>query len=417
MTPSSEKAVTVTIHLRNQRGWSLEDSRAELSELIRSSGCQIAKEITAKIQKPSATFFIGKGKVEEIAQLTQQEEADVVIFNQQLSSAQQRNVEEIIGIKTIDRSQLILDIFAQRAQSLEGKLQVELAQLEYLLPRLVGKGVLLSRLGGGIGTRGPGEQKLEVDRRRIRQKITRLQQELQEVEKRRAASQQKRHRNEIPTAVLIGYTNAGKSTLMNALTGAGVLVRDQMFSTLDPVARRLTLPNHQTIVLVDTVGFLNQLPHHLISAFKATLDGVRQADILLHVLDVSHSLVRQHYSAVYDVLREIGAGDKQILTLLNKIDLVQTPEQINRLEREFEMAIPISAKTGKGLELVTQTLTHLLVTDRQVVRVLIPLDQMKWLSRIYEEGEVFHREDRSNGIWLEARVPSALACQLKPETV
>lgn len=369
--------------------------------------------MVCKLQRPASAFLIGTGKVEEIAQVVQEEGIDVVIFNQPLSPAQQRNIEEVVGVKTIDRSQLILDIFAQRAQSREGKLQVELAQLQYLLPRLTGKGILLSRLGGGIGTRGPGEQKLEVDRRRIRFRINRLKGELLEVAERRAASQQKRRRQAVPTAVLIGYTNAGKSTLMNYLTGAGVVVKDQMFSTLDPVGRRLVLPNHQPIVLVDTVGFLHELPHHLIEAFKATLEGIHQADVLLHVVDVSHPRAREHYEAVYTVLEQIDSADKEIITLLNKVDLITDSDQSARLQREFEAGLVISAKTGQGVDLLLQMLAHLLAENLVLVKLLIPSSKMSLVSKVYQEGQVFYREDRPEGVWLEARLPYPLANQIK----
>lgn len=403
----------MTVQVHGQSGWNFQEAQQELKELVQSTGCQIAREIVCKIQRPSATFFLGRGKIEEITRVVEEEGIDVVIFNQQLSSAQQRNVEEVVGVKTIDRSQLILDIFAQRAHSREGKLQVELAQLQYLLPRLSGKGVLLSRLGGGIGTRGPGEQKLEVDRRRIRDRIIRLQRELHQVEARRSASQKVRSRHEVPTAVLIGYTNAGKSTLMNQMTKAGVLAKDQMFSTLDPVARRLLLPNHQPVVLVDTVGFIHDLPHHLIEAFNATLEGVRQANILLHVLDVSHRMVREHYNAVYEVLDRIESSDKEVITLLNKVDLLDDPERIPRLQKEFERGLPISAKTGEGVDLLLQLLAHQLTENLVIIKMLVPPSGMGLLSRIYQEGQVFYREDRPDGVWLEARVPTPLANRIK----
>lgn len=411
----------MTIEIRGHSDWNLQDAQQELNELVRSCRCQIVSEMTSKIQRPNPTFLIGKGKIEEIAGMAEEGKIDVAIFNQQLSPAQQRNIEEMVGIKTIDRSQLILDIFAHRAQSREGKLQVELAQLQYLLPRLTGQGILLSRLGGGIGTRGPGEQKLEMDRRRIRDRIGRLERELKEVEVRRASSQQKRERHEIPTVVLIGYTNAGKSSLMNCLTQAGVLVKDQMFSTLDPVARRLMLPNHQSVVLVDTVGFIHDLPHHLIEAFNATLEGVRRADILLHVLDVSHARVREHYEAVHEVLEQIGSSssersrttEKEMITLLNKIDLIGDPNQISLFQKEFERGIPISAKTGEGIELLLQLLSHQLSEQLVLLKVLIPSSQMRLVWKIYEEGQVFNREDRPEGVWLEARVPIRLSNQIK----
>ncbi|MBI1977107.1 MAG: GTPase HflX [Candidatus Omnitrophica bacterium] len=391
----------------------MEDAQREFHELIHATDCASISGVVCRIHRPSVTFLIGKGKVEEIARRAEEEKADVVVFNQSLSPAQQRNIEEIVGIKTIDRTQLILDIFAKRAQSREGKLQVELAQLQYLLPRLMGQGIILSRLGGGIGTRGPGEQKLEMDRRRIRNRINRIQKELKEVEARRLATQQKRQRYDIPTVVLIGYTNAGKSTLMNSLTQAGVLAKDQMFSTLDPVSRRLILPNHQPVVLVDTVGFIHDLPHHLIEAFKATLEGVRRADVLLHVLDISHPLAREHHEAVYEVLKQIESSEKNVITLLNKIDLVDGRDRIDQFQKEFIGSIPISAKTGEGAELLLQMLAHHLSEHMVLLKCMIPTSHMRFISKVYEEGQVFYREDGLDGIWLEARVPAHLANQIK----
>jgi GTP-binding protein HflX len=291
--------VLVTVQLdprfSKRRGapWSLEDEAQELEELARSAGCRIVGGVRAKRHQPVAGTFLGSGKLEEIAQASAEAKAQMVIVNYELSPAQQRNIEAALGVKTIDRTQLILDIFAQRAHSQEGKLQVELAQLRYLMPRLVGQGVMLSRLGGGIGTRGPGEQKLEIDRRRVRARIARLTDELEQLGRRRKATRSRRQEAEVPVVALVGYTNAGKTTLLNRMTGASGTERHQLFTTLDPLARRLSLPGGESMVMTDTVGFLHHLPHHLIEAFKATLEEARDAHLLLHVLDVSHALVNR----------------------------------------------------------------------------------------------------------------------------
>ncbi|MBP6944350.1 MAG: GTPase HflX, partial [Candidatus Omnitrophica bacterium] len=315
-----EKALLVTVEFFDKEykdTWKLDDTNYELRELVRSAGLQVVDLVECFKDKPVAGHYIGKGKAEEIRSICKDKGADVVIFGDDLTSSQQQNLEESIGVKVIDRTQLILDIFARRAHSTEGKVQVELAQLEYLLPRLKGKGIMLSRLGGGIGTRGPGEQKLEMDRRKIREKISRLKDSLSKIHERREELRRRRHEGEISIVSLIGYTNAGKSTLLNALTDSDVLSQDRLFSTLDPTARRFVLPNNQKVVFVDTVGFLHRLPHHLIEAFKATLEEVAEADIIIHVLDASSPMVHELSQAVYEVLEELDIRDKTIITVLN----------------------------------------------------------------------------------------------------
>lgn len=344
-----EKAVLVIIDNRTQNVWSIEDTTAELAELTVSSGGSVVGEVKCVLREPTPNYLIGKGKVEEVAQVCKVQNADVVIFDAELSSTQQRNLEDAIQIKTIDRTQLILDIFAQRAHSQEGKLQVELAQLKYLLPRLTGKGVLLSRLGGGIGTRGPGEQKLEVDRRRIRKRIAKLAQELACLHTRRQSMRDRRKQAGLSIIAIVGYTNAGKSTLLNSLTGATQTVENRLFSTLDPVVRRLILPDGRAILISDTVGFLHRLPHHLIEAFKATLEEIHQADIILHVLDISSPLALEKNESVLSVLEELDALNRPIITALNKIDLLQERSVIDRFANRINDTVPISAKSGEGL--------------------------------------------------------------------
>lgn len=285
-----------------------------------------------------------------MASIVFEKRAQLVVFNNDLSGTQHRNLEKALEVKVVDRTQLILDIFARRAKSPEGKAQVELAQLMYLLPRLTGKGVQMSRLGGGIGTLGPGEKKLEIDRRRIRERIFRLKRELEDLSSRRGMMRKKRERFSLPTIAIIGYTNVGKSTLLNALTSSDVVVQDKLFSTLDPTVRRYTMPDRKNILFVDTVGFINDLPHNLVEAFKATLEEVVEANLLLHVIDISHPKAKEQSDAVYKVLEEIGAKDKPVTTVLNKIDKVENKIVIEKARALFLDAIPVSAVRREGFE-------------------------------------------------------------------
>jgi GTP-binding protein HflX len=343
-----EKALLVTVDFHKNETWTAEERSSELAELARSAGAQVIKEEIVRRHEPAPACFIGSGKAEEIAAFCAGERIALVIFNNDLRPTQQKNLQDIMKVKVLDRTQLILDIFAKRAHSNEGKLQVELAQLLYLMPRLTGKGVEMSRPGGGIGTSGPGEQKLEVDRRRVRTRIFKLKKDLEDMHKRREMMRKKRDRFSMPTVAIIGYTNVGKSTLINALTGSEVIVRDKLFATLDPTVRRFRAPDGREILFIDTVGFLNNLPHHLIEAFKATLEEVTEADILLHVVDASHPKAIEQSDAVFKVLEEIKAKDKQIITVLNKIDKVPEGNVIEKLKGYFGEVVAISAlnKTG-----------------------------------------------------------------------
>jgi len=347
-----ERALLVAVQLDRRYGpsWPVEDELRELEELARSAGPRIVGGIPVRRHTPVAGTFIGSGKLQEIAQQADETQAQVVVFNQELSAAQQRNIEDVLRVKTIDRTQLILEIFAQRARSQEGKVQVELAQLQYLMPRLVGKGILLSRLGGGIGTRGPGEQQLEVDRRRIRRRITKLNGELKGLAQRREATRQRRREARVPIVALVGYTNAGKTTLLNRLTGASAPAEDRLFTTLDPLAKRLRLPSGAWAVMTDTVGLLHQLPHHLIEAFKATLEEARDADVLLHVLDASHPLALEQAEAVQDVLTLLELQDKPLITVLNKQDQVTESHRLSLLQPHLPNPVVVSALRGQGLE-------------------------------------------------------------------
>jgi GTPase len=384
-----EKALLVTIKCFGEKGgWSLEDRARELEELTVSTGGEVADNISAVIDQPTANLYIGKGKAEEIRLLAAELDVNLVIFSHDLSGTQQRNLEEVIAKKTIDRTQLILDIFAQHAKSPEGKMQVELAQLQYLLPRLIGKGLILSRMGGGIGSRGPGEQKLEIDRRRIREKIEKLKDDLRHLGLHRKTIRKRRKEKAIPAIALVGYTNAGKSTLLNTLTEAGQTVCDGLFTTLDPLSRSMKLPNGQNAVVSDTVGFLHDLPHNLIEAFKATLEEVIEADLLIHVLDASHPKINEHNQAVLEVLKELGVQDKPRIIVLNKIDAFQDQGWLGQIKNEFSGSIAISAKTRQNLEDLLERIQGYFAQNLLALEISIPHTRMDLVNFFYKEGKV-----------------------------
>src|SRR5450432_2204563 len=324
-----ERALLIGLEKEGVAKWDLRDSMEELRERANSAGAHVVDTVTQKLQKPTAPLYIGKGKAKLIRESFHDRDVTSVIFDNELSPTQGRNLENIFSRKVLDRTQLILDIFAQRARSREGRLQIELAQLQYLLPRLTRMWNHLSRQTGGIGTRGPGETQLEVDRRRVQERIARLERELEGVRKHRAVQRQGRKRHQWPVAAVVGYTNAGKSTLLNLLTGADLLAEDKLFATLDPTTRSFILPNKQRLLLTDTVGFLRKLPHTLIESFKATLEEVVEADLLIHVVDLSHPRLDEQMEAVDTVIKEIGAYGKQTLTIFNKIDLLENKDLEN----------------------------------------------------------------------------------------
>jgi GTP-binding protein HflX len=408
-----ERAVSVTVDSNEYTSWTAEERKAEIAELIRSAGAKVVKELIVSLRDIQPATYIGKGKAEEIALISADLGADVVIFNNDLSGTQQKNLEEIIRVKTIDRTQLILDIFARRARSNEGKIQVELAQLLYMLPRLTGKGIHLSRLGGGIGTRGPGEKKLEVDRRRIRARITRLMKELSYISQRRSMMRKHRSRFSMLTIAIIGYTNVGKSTLLNTLTNSKVMVEDKLFSTLDPTVRKFILPNRQKVLFVDTVGFLDGLPHHLVEAFKATLEEVTEADLILHLVDISHPKAEEQSSAVYKVLNELGVKDIPILTVLNKTDKVPDSETVERAKTRFGSGVAISALKKDHLgDLIESILSHI-VSLMTKVKVNIPLDDNKTIGFIYENALVTKVEYNEKSVHIEAELPKRIRDMLE----
>jgi GTPase len=376
----------------------------ELTSLAETAGAEVAGVVVQRLSRPHPATAVGPGKVEEIRSRVRGAGADVVLFDHDLTPAQQRNLERALDTKVLDRTALVLDIFAQRARSREGRLQVELAQMTYLLPRLAGRGVLLSRLGGGIGTRGPGETKLEVDRRRIRTRITALGREINALSRQRQRERQSRKDAALPVAVLVGYTNAGKSTLLNALTRAHVLTADKLFATLDPTTRRVALPDRRTLLLVDTVGFIQKLPHELVAAFRATLEEVTEADLLIHVIDASHPQWTAQRAAVEQVLRDLGAGSAPRLTVLNKADRLST-EALRDVTAEEPDGVPVSALRGVGLANLLRRIAAALPSPMERVRLVIPYHRAGVLSRVYAAGRVVRREDGDAGIVVEAEVP------------
>jgi len=352
-----EKAILVGIQLNKERIPLLE-SLAELGQLAATAGAQTIGTLTQKRDKPDPKYFIGEGKLLELKHLCSATQADLIIFDHQISASQARNLESALNLKVIDRTELILDIFAQHALTREGALQVELAQSEFMLTRLSGHGTALSRLGGGIGTRGPGETKLEMDRRRIRKNISLLKKELEAIRKNRHLLREKRRASQILTGALIGYTNSGKSTLLNSLSRSQILTQDKLFSTLDPVTRRVYLPEGKVILLTDTVGFIQKLPHQLVDAFRATLEEVTEADLLLHVMDASSPYLEDQIAAVYAVLEELKVITKPILSVFNKLDKAGDPAGFKKLIKKYQPAVAVSALYKTGLKDLLKVLSR-----------------------------------------------------------
>ncbi len=407
-----ERAILIGLEQEGVSKWDLRDSMEELAELANSAGAEVVDTITQKLQKPTAPYYIGKGKAELIKDSLQDRQVTSVIFNDELSPAQGRNLENLLARKVLDRTQLILDIFAQRARSREGRLQIELAQLQYLLPRLTGMWEHLSRQTGGIGMRGPGETQLEVDRRRVQERIARLERELESVRKTRAVQRQGRKRHQWPVASVVGYTNAGKSTLLNLLTGADVVAENRLFATLDPTTRSFTLPNKQRVLLTDTVGFLRKLPHTLIESFKATLEEVSEADLLIHVVDLSHARVDEQMEAVDKVTKELDAYGKQTLIVFNKIDNLADRELAETYVKRFSGSVAISARTGEGVNKLVQALQGALSSWRLRLHFRIPTKESALLAEIHRVGHVLELKYAGNDAVIVAHVPPHLEAKL-----
>ena len=381
----------------------------ELEELAHTAGAEVVGKVIQKKEAPEKATFVGVGKLAEIIAFCESQEVDLLIFDSELSPSQQRNLEKLTKVRVIDRTMLILDIFAARARTSEGKLQVELAQLKYSLPRLAGQGIALSRLGGGIGTRGPGETKLESDKRHIRRRIDKLQEELKALEKRRNQMRKRREKDGVQTVAIVGYTNAGKSTLMNALTNAGVLAENKLFATLDPTSRGLTLPDGRQVMLVDTVGLIRRLPHKLVEAFKSTLEEAAQATVILNVCDASDEHSAEHLEVTRKLLNELGCEGKPVISVMNKCDLVGDIYSMPT----FGKTVMISAKEQKGFDELLEAVLRELPPTRRKAELLIPFSAGAVAARIRNEGVVEEEEYRPEGLYMRAVVEMSLLDTIK----
>ena len=412
MARSTASAEDAEQEKRPATRFSAEESLAELRELAASAGAQLAGEFLQHRDRPDPATLIGRGKLQEISGAAASAAADLIIFDHELTPSQQRNVENEVSARVIDRTQLILDIFARHARTREGQLQVELAQLEYLLPRLAGRGIEMSQLGGGIGTRGPGETQLETDRRRIYRRIRHIHGQLEQVRRSRAQQRQRRESVPVATVALVGYTNAGKSTLFNALTSAGVLESAKMFATLDPTIRPVTLPSRRKVLLSDTVGFIRNLPHTLVTAFRATLEEVQRAALVLQVSDASSPVAAEQAVQVEAVLRELEAAGKPRLHVLNKVDLLPAAER--DAARDDGATVHVSALKGIGLTTLLDRIDHMLVEDPiSRVRLKVPQSEGKLLSALQARSRIFSRQYRDGVVELEADAPESLLRRLK----
>ena len=411
----TERVFIVGVQLKGEDAWCIDGSLDELEELVGTAGGEVAGRGTQRLDKVNAATFIGPGKARGFAEECREAGVDTVVFDEELSPAQGRNLEKVFECKILDRTALILDIFSQRARTREGKLQVELAQLNHLLPRLTRFWTHLSRQKGGIGMRGgEGESQLEVDRRKVRERIDKIQRDLELVMRHRSVQRTGRKRNQWPLGSLVGYTNAGKSTLFNAITGASTLTEDKLFATLDPMTRRLRLPTNQNVLLSDTVGFIRKLPHDLVDAFKATLEEVIEADLLLHVVDISLPQAQEQIDAVNVVLDELDVADKPMLMVFNKIDRVTAPGLAKRFTDQYPNSIVVSARSGEGFDAFMSELGKQLRPVREMLELSIPHSQPELIAQLHEVGQVLERDYDAPEAVFKALIPPSHRALFEP---
>lgn len=397
-----ERILLVGVSLDNEEDTI--ESLAELAELTKTAGGEVVREVYQNREQIHPGTYVGKGKLEEIRDIIEEDDIDAVVCDDELSPAQLRNLNEYLDIKVLDRTIMILDIFAMRARTSEGKIQVELAQLKYRSSRLVGLRSSLSRLGGGIGTRGPGEKKLEMDRRIIRERIAALNRELEGIKKSRAVARKKRLESKLPLACIVGYTNAGKSTLLNELTDAEVLSEDKLFATLDPTTRVYEYEDGQEILLTDTVGFINKLPHHLVDAFRSTLEEAKYADIIIHVVDISNPNYSHHMDVVYDTLKLLDVKDKPVITVYNKVDKI-TDDVIGGNDARSDVTLRISAKNHEGLDTLLSEIQNILNKRMVYIEKVVPYSEAGKIQNIRNRGQLLHEEYTEEGIYVKAMIP------------
>ncbi len=397
-----ERILLVGVSLDNEEDTI--ESLAELAELTKTAGGEVVREVYQNREQIHPGTYVGKGKLEEIRDIIEEDDIDAVVCDDELSPAQLRNLNEYLDIKVLDRTIMILDIFAMRARTSEGKIQVELAQLKYRSSRLVGLRSSLSRLGGGIGTRGPGEKKLEMDRRIIRERIAALNRELEGIKKSRAVARKKRLESKLPLACIVGYTNAGKSTLLNELTDAEVLSEDKLFATLDPTTRVYEYEDGQEILLTDTVGFINKLPHHLVDAFRSTLEEAKYADIIIHVVDISNPNYSNHMDVVYDTLKLLDVKDKPVITVYNKVDKL-TDDVIGGNDARSDVTLRISAKNHEGLDTLLSEIQNILNKRMVYIEKVVPYSEAGKIQNIRNRGQLLHEEYTEEGIYVKAMIP------------
>ena len=400
---SEQKERIIVVGVATSENDDTDKSLDELIELGQTAGVETVAKVIQNREKVHPGTYIGKGKIEEVRELVIKHKADTVVCDDELTPAQFNNLSQMLDVKVVDRTVMILDIFAKRASTSEGKLQVELAQLRYRASHLIGGRSELSRLGGGIGTRGPGEQKLEMDRRLIKERITQVRKELEQVKRTRELTRKKRQENPIPVVAIVGYTNAGKSTLLNHLTGAGVLSEDKLFATLDPTTRKLVRENGEEILFTDTVGFIRKLPHHLIQAFRSTLEEAKYADLILHVVDCSNEDMDSQMYTVYETLKKLEVGDKKIITAFNKIDVCDREETLKDLAAD--RTVRISAKTGQGIEQMLSAISEVIAEGKQLLDKVFGYDEAGAVSNVRKYGQVMEEEYRNEGIYIKALIP------------